>query len=66
MIPLKFKNESNLVFYDDFIEKFRSRIKKIKEKGQYVYKDSIIYLKKETIDFLEYIYSFLTPKPFYH
>ena len=55
MIPLKFKDESNLVFYDDFIEKFKLRIKKIKEKGQYVYKDSIVYLKKETIDFLEYL-----------
>ncbi|WP_314923148.1 hypothetical protein [Prevotella pallens] len=55
MIPLKFKDESKLVFYDDFIETFKSKIKKIKENGQYVHEKSIVYLKKETIDFLEYL-----------
>jgi hypothetical protein len=55
MIPLKFKDESKLEFYKDFIEKFKSRIESIKKNGSYRNKESVVYLKKETIDFLKYL-----------
>ena len=55
MIPLKFKDESKLEFYKDFIEKFKLRIESIKKNGSYGNKESVVYLKKATIDFLEYL-----------
>ena len=55
MIPLKFKDESKLEFYKDFIEKFKLRIESIKKNGSYGNKESVVYLKKATRDFLEYL-----------
>lgn len=55
MIPLKFKDEGDLLFYNEFIQGFKSKIIRIKNKGQIGKGSSIDNLKKYTIDFLEYL-----------